>query len=66
MKTFLILTGIIIVELFVLYIIGSFIAWNINPLKWWLLTTIFGRISFFILLIMMVVGTFEGWNEFDS
>jgi hypothetical protein len=28
----------------VYYLIGSFIAWDFNPLHWWLFTSTFGRI----------------------
>jgi len=29
-----------------LYLIGSFIAWNFNPLHWWLFTATWGSVLF--------------------
>ena len=34
-----------------LYLIGSFIAWNFNPLHWWLFTTTWGRVIFISIFI---------------
>jgi hypothetical protein len=28
----------------IFYFIGSFIAWDLNPLNWWLFTSWFGRV----------------------
>lgn len=32
----------------ILYLLGSFIAWDLNPLHWWLFTSSFGRVIFLI------------------
>ncbi len=32
----------------VVYLIGSFIAWDWNPLHWWIFTSSFGRILFLL------------------
>lgn len=28
------------------YFIGAFIAWDLNPLNWWIITSTFGRFVF--------------------
>lgn len=45
MKIFIRILVTIAIHIF-LYLIGSFIAWNFNPLHWWLFTTTWGRILF--------------------
>ena len=37
----------------VIYLIGCFIAWDINPLNWWLFNTSIGRIFF---LVFEIIG----------
>jgi hypothetical protein len=32
----------------IFYLIGSFIAWDWNPLHWWILTSPIGRILFLL------------------
>ena len=34
-----------------LYLIGSFIAWDFNPLHWWLFTATWGRILFTLICL---------------
>jgi len=41
------IAGFIFLHL-VVYLIGSFIAWDWNPLHWWIFTSSFGRILFLI------------------
>lgn len=41
------------------YIIGAFIAQQYNPTKWWLLSTIIGRVIFVILEIVFVHKSLE-------
>jgi hypothetical protein len=41
------IVGFIFLHL-VVYLIGSFIAWDWNPLHWWIFTSSFGRILFLI------------------
>ena len=45
MKIFIRLLVTIAIHIF-LYLIGSFIAWDFNPLHWWLFTATGGRILF--------------------
>ena len=33
----------------IMYLIGSFVAWNFNPLQWWLFTSSYGRVFFIVL-----------------
>ncbi len=42
----------------IIYIIGSFIAWDANPLNWWLFKTSSGRVIAIILLIFMIYSNF--------
>ena len=39
----------------ILYIFGSFVAWDLNPLNWWLFTSIFGRILFAIFFFVNII-----------
>lgn len=32
----------------IVYLLGSFIAWDLNPLNWWLFTSWVGRVLFVI------------------
>lgn len=36
----------------IIYILGSFVAWDFNPLNWWLFTSSVGRIIMVIILIV--------------
>jgi hypothetical protein len=40
--------GVLILVHLLFYLLGSFIAWDLNPLNWWLFTSWFGRILFLI------------------
>ena len=40
----------------VLYLIGCFIAWDINPLHWWIFTSSFGRILFLLFEMTCIVN----------
>jgi hypothetical protein len=44
----------------VIYLIGSFIAWDWNPLHWWIFTSSFGRMLF---LLFEVMGIFSYLSE---
>jgi len=37
-----------------MYLIDSFIAWDLNPMNWWLFTTILGRIFVAIYIVALV------------
>ena len=43
----------------IVYLFGSFIAWDINPLNWWLLSTYIGRIFFLVFEILCIVNLFD-------
>jgi hypothetical protein len=43
-----------IVSHLVLYVLGSFIAWDLNPLNWWLFTSSFGRVLFVIIELFWI------------
>lgn len=49
-----------------LYIIGTFIAWDINPLHWWMLTSITGRCLYVVYNIAVLVNTPTFWEEFGD
>jgi hypothetical protein len=40
------LIGIFLLLNVMIYLIGSFIAWDLNPLNWWTFKDTFGRILF--------------------
>lgn len=44
------LAGFILVHL-VFYLMGSFIAWDFNPLNWWLFQSWVGRVIFLMVEI---------------
>ena len=44
------LAGFIVIHL-VLYLMGSFIAWDFNPLNWWLFQSWGGRVIFLMVEI---------------
>jgi len=45
MNIFIRVLTVIVIHIF-LYLIGSFIAWDFNPLHWWLFTDTRGRVLF--------------------
>ena len=48
--------GVILLLNVILYIIGSFIAYNWNPLEWWLFKETFGRVCFILIEIFGIFG----------
>ena len=58
MKNNIAILMVVIFFLLVIYLLFSFIAWNLNPLNWWL----FGRI---IYATIAVVITIWGLDELD-
>lgn len=47
-----------VVNLIIFYIIGCFIAMDLNPLNWWIITTIIGRILFCIFIVINIYANF--------
>jgi len=43
----------------IFYLLGSFIAWDLNPLNWWLLTSSFGRVLFLIIELCWIGNNLE-------
>lgn len=50
MIIFIRVLNIIAIHIF-LYLIGSFLAWDFNPLHWWLFTATWGRILFVLIYL---------------
>ena len=50
MNIFIRVLTVIVIHIF-LYLIGSFIAWDFNPLHWWLFTSTYGRVLFIYLYL---------------
>ena len=48
----------LLVNVFV-YLIGSFITFNSNPLDWWLLKTTMGRVFFLVMEFALFGGSLE-------
>jgi len=44
-----------------IYLFGSFISWNSNPLHWWLFTAVGGR----IIIVIIVLITIYALNDDD-
>jgi hypothetical protein len=53
----------IIIELTVIWLIGSFIAMDINPLHWWLFTEASGRIASVLILLLLIAGNVKALTE---
>jgi hypothetical protein len=43
----------------VFYLLGSFIAWDLNPMHWWMFTSSIGRILFIIWEIFVINASFD-------
>lgn len=48
-----------------LYLIGCFIAWDMNPLNWWLFTTIVGRVVYMFYFVIVLVNAPTFWDEIN-
>ena len=57
--TWMILLPMLIAHAF-LYMIGCFIAWDMNPFNWWLFTTIVGRViyAFYFVIVLTSIPSF--------
>lgn len=62
--TWMILLPMLIAHAF-LYIIGCFIAWDMNPLNWWLFTTIVGRVIYTVYFVIVLANVPYFWDEFN-
>jgi hypothetical protein len=60
-----VLVPIILANTF-LYIIGAFIAWDTNPLHWWMLTSITGRCLYVVYNIAVLASVPTFWEEFGN
>lgn len=48
------------------YIIGAFVAWNLNPLEWFLLKDTMGRFCLVLLELVLLANVPKFWEEFES
>lgn len=60
----LILIPLIILN-FVVYLCGTFIAWNPNPMDWLLLKTIIGRVILVFIELLFISTIPKFWDEFN-
>jgi hypothetical protein len=49
----------------IIYISGSFIAWDTNPMNWLLIRTILGRISLIVLELYIFIKIPKFWGGWD-
>jgi hypothetical protein len=59
----MVLLPLLIANLFI-YVIGCFIAWDMNPINWWLFTTIIGRTIYALYFVIVLVNIPYFWDEF--
>jgi|APCry1669189768_1035252.scaffolds.fasta_scaffold19553_1 hypothetical protein len=45
------------------YLIGSFIAWDWNPMHWWMITSTIGRILGAIIELCILANVPRFWEE---
>lgn len=50
----------------VIYTIGAFIAWNPNPMGWWLLTSTWGRVIAVIIELSIIANVPKFWEDYGS
>ena len=58
----MVLLPLLIANLFI-YVIGCFIAWDMNPMNWWLVTTIVGRVFYAIYFVIALVNVPKYWGN---
>lgn len=46
------------------YLVGSFIAWDFNPLNWWIFTSVFGRIIGILLVGLAFSAAVKVYEDF--
>ena len=47
------------------YLLGAFIAWDWNPMNWWLFTNPFGRVLAVLLEISIMANIPKFWEDFE-
>jgi hypothetical protein len=47
------------------YLLGAFVAWDWNPMNWWLLTNPFGRVLAVLLEISIFANIPKFWEAFE-
>ena len=58
----MVLLPLLIANVFI-YVIGCFIAWDMNPMNWWLFTTIVGRVIYALYFVMVLVNIPKYWEN---
>jgi len=48
------------------YLLGSFIAQDLNPYHWWMFTSTFGRVLMVFFEVMILVSIPKGWEQFKK
>lgn len=51
--------GFLLISVIIFYLLGSFITFDLNPMHWWLFSTMTGRIVFVIIAIVYISNTFS-------
>jgi hypothetical protein len=47
------------------YLLGSFIAWDWNPMHWWIFTSTWGRVIAVFIEICLLVNIPDFWEQFE-
>lgn len=45
------------------YLLGAFVAWDWNPMNWWLFTTTFGRVIAIIIELGIISAVPDFWES---
>jgi hypothetical protein len=48
------------------YLLGSFIAQDLNPYHWWMFTSTFGRVLMVFFEVMILVSIPKWWEQFKN
>ena len=48
------------------YLLGSFIAQDLNPNHWWMFTSTFGRVLMVFFEVMILVSIPKWWEQFQN
>jgi len=48
------------------YLLGSFIAQDLNPYHWWMFTSTFGRVLMVFFEVMILVSIPKWWEQFKK
>jgi hypothetical protein len=48
------------------YLLGSFIAQDLNPYHWWMFTSTFGRVLMVFFDVMILVSIPKWWEQFKK